>query len=418
MTDIYSAGEAPIVGITSATLYARMREKLGAKLHFFPRAHLESGVAQFLKPLDVVLTIGAGDVTQAGEPILTQYAARAPKLNIGLLFGGTSAEHPVSAMSAKNIFKSLDTTIYNIKVFGVSKEGEWVSGFDLQKRSGGPKISPEILQELSQCDACIPVFHGPQGEDGMIGALLDALFLPYVGCDYRSGALCMQKAWTKYIALHHNVPTAPFFEMDALTYQRDPKLIYQKIEERFSYPVWVKPVHLGSSIGVSRAASFEELAQCVELALQYDDTIIVEKEIDGRQIEFALLGNEYIQIALPGEILNHGAFVGYDKKYGSGAMEIRVPASLSETEKQVGYELAERMYRSAGCKGLARIDFFLDRAGHFWLNEINPFPGFTDTSAYPKMWVSSGMSMDLLMDELIALAFQRSRRLCEVRGKQ
>lgn len=418
MTDIYSAGEAPIEGISSVALYTRMREKLGHKLHFYPRSHLESGVAQFLKPLDVVLTIGAGDVTRAAEPILDLYAKRAPKFTVGVLFGGTSAEHPVSIMSARNILNALDTETYDIKPFGITKEGEWVSHFDLERRSTGPKMSPQILEELLKCDVCIPIFHGPQGEDGMIGGVLDALCIPYVGCDYRSGAICMQKAWTKYVALNHNVPTAPFIEIDAVDYRRDPETFLKKIEERFPYPVYVKPVHLGSSIGVSRATNREEVAKCAELALYYDDTILVEKEIDGRQIEFSVLGNEYIRIAMPGEIINHGAFVAYDKKYGAGAMEIRVPAPISETEKQIGYELAEKIYRACGCKGLARIDFFLDKEGHFWLNEINPFPGFTDTSAYPKMWTTSGMSLQKLTDELIALAFQRSRRLAEVRGKQ
>lgn len=418
MTDIYSAGEMPIEGITSAALYTRMREKLGSKLHFFPRTHLEIGVAAALKPLDVVLTIGAGDVTKAGEPILNHYAARAPKLNVGVLFGGTSAEHPVSLMSARNIIESLDTSVYNIKLFGVTKEGEWVSGFDLDKKTVGPRLSSEILQELVKCDVCIPVFHGPQGEDGMIGGLLDALCLPYVGCDYRSGAICMQKTWTKYAALLHEVPTAPFLEVDAVTYRRDPLAWIHKMEEKFPYPVWVKPVHLGSSIGVSRASNREELFRSIDLALHYDETFLVEKEIRGRQVEFSLLGNEYIQIALPGEIINHGSFVAYDKKYGASAMEIRVPAPISEVEKMVGYELAEKMYRACGCKGLARIDFFLDEKGHFWLNEINPFPGFTDTSAYPKMWTVTGKAMGQLTDEMITLAFHRNRRLSEVRGKQ
>lgn len=418
MTDIYSAGEAPIAGITSAALYTRLREKLGSKLHFFPRIHLETGVAQFLRPLDVVLTIGAGDVTKAGEPILNLYADRAPKITVGVLFGGPSAEHPVSVMSVRNILNGIDTSAYDVKLFGLTKEGEWVLGFDLDKKSSGPKISPEVMQQLLKCDVCIPVFHGPQGEDGMIGALLDALWIPYVGCDYRAGSVCMHKAWTKYVALSHNVPTAPFFEIDAASYRKDPSVLLKKIEEHFPYPVWVKPVHLGSSIGVSRAMNEEEALNAAELALYYDDVIIVEKEIEGRQIEFGLLGNDYIQIALPGEIINHGAFVAYDKKYGAGAMEIRVPAQISDVEKQIGYELAERMYRACGCKGLARIDFFLDYQGHFWFNETNPFPGCTDTSAYPKMWKESGKTMRELTDEWITLAFHRSRRLSEVRGKQ
>lgn len=415
MTDIYSAGEAPITGITSAALYTRMREKMGTKVHFFPRTHLESGVAMFIKPLDIVLTIGAGDVTQAGEPILNSYAQRAPKFTVGVLFGGTSAEHPVSLMSAKNVISSLNPAIYEIKPFGITKEGEWRTGssfpLDLERPSAPAsfKISPEILEQLLKCDVCIPVFHGPQGEDGMIAAVLDALGLPYVGCDYRSGAICMQKGWTKRVVMHNDVPVVPFFEMSRIAYKRDPGLLCKKIGEYFAYPVWIKPVHLGSSIGVSRATSPEEAVQCAELAFSYDDTILVEKEIDGRQIEFSILGNVFLQLALPGEIINHGAFVAYDKKYGSQAMEI-LPAELAPIQRQIGYELAEKAYNACGCKGLARVDFFLDRRGHYWFNEINPFPGFTDTSAYPKMWTTSGMTTEQLVDELIALAFHRSRK--------
>lgn len=410
MTDIYSAGEAPIPGITSAALYTKIREKIGSKLHFFPRTHLESGVAQLLKPLDVVLTTGAGDVTKTGEPILNLYAERAPKLTVGVLFGGTSAEHPVSVMSARTVLNGLNASTYNVKTFGVTKEGEWVLGFDLDQKRGGPKLSTEILQELLQCDVCIPVFHGPQGEDGMIGGLLDTLCIPYVGCDYRSGSVCMQKAWAKYVAMHHNVPSTPFFEMDKQTYRNNPSLILQKIEERFPYPVWIKPVHLGSSIGITRAKTSDEVAKGVELAFQYDETIIIEKEVDGRQIEFSVLGNDYIRIAEPGEYINHGEFIGYDQKYGATAIEMQVPAPISEIEKQIGFELATKVYRACGCKGLSRVDFFLDREGHFWFNEINPFPGLTDTSAYPKMWETTGMSVEKMVDEMLALAFHRSRK--------
>ncbi len=415
MTDIYSSGEAPITGITSAALYTRLREKLGGKVHYYPRTHLESGVATLLKPLDVVLTIGAGDITKAGEPILNLYAQRSPKLTVGVLFGGTSAEHPVSLMSAKNIVAGLDTAVYDVKLFGVTKEGNWRAGFDVEALASGPKMSPEILQDLLRCDVCIPVFHGPQGEDGMMAALLDTLGIPYVGCDYRSGTLCMQKGWAKRVVMHENVPVVPFFQVDLRTYKQDPERLLQKIKEHFTYPVWIKPVHLGSSIGVSRAESEEEVFKCADLAFSYDEAILVEQEIDGRQIEFSILGNDYLQLAPPGEIVNHGAFVAYDKKYGSGAMDIQVPAPITEIEKQIGYELALKVYQACNCKGLSRVDFFLDKGGHYWFNEINPFPGFTNTSAYPKMWAAAGVSIDELIDEMLALALHRSRQL---RGKR
>jgi len=420
MTDIYSAGEAPIEGITSASLYTHLREKLGPKVHFLPRSHLEAGVAASLRPLDVVLTIGAGDVTKAGEPILHLYAERAPKMKVGVLFGGTSAEHSVSVESARNLVRGLDPALYDLKLFGVTTEGNWIFGPEAwEQKGGGAKMSPQILQELLRCDVCIPVFHGPQGEDGMIGGLLDTLSIPYAGCDYRTGAICMQKAWTKYVALNHNIPTAPFVEIDALGYRKNPAAFWTLLEERIPYPVYVKPVHLGSSIGVSRAANREELVRSIELALHYDDALIVEPEIIGQQIEFSVMGNEYIRIAPPGEYVNQqGAFVKYDDKYGAAALEFRVPAQMSEVEMALGLELAEKMYRACGCKGLARVDFFLDSRGYFWLNEVNPFPGYTSTSAFPKSWAAARLTPEQIADELIVLALQKSRRLAEVRGKQ
>lgn len=424
LTDIYSAGEAPIEGITTAALYSRMREKLGSKLHYVDRRHLEEGVVDFLKPLDIVLTIGAGDITKAGELILKKYGERGMKITVGVLCGGRSVEHDISLMSARNIVRSLDRSLYDLQIFGVTKGGEWISGGDTIDRleqkiccASNSKISPQILSELLKCDVCIPVFHGPEGEDGMMQGLLDALSIPYVGCDYRGSALCMQKAWTKQSAILNHIPTAPYVEIDASTYRKDPEGFIKKIEEKLTYPIWVKAVHLGSSLGVSRVVCRGEVAKAVEHSFTHDDVLIAEQEIEGRQIEFAVMGNEYVRVAVPCEILSHGAFYDFDKKYGPSASGVDIPPKISEIERQTGQDLAEKAYRAAGCKGLARVDFFLDKSGRYWLNEINPFPGFTNTSGYPKMWEASGLDSTALMDEFIALAFHRTRRLAEIRGK-
>lgn len=415
MTDIYAAGETPAEGVSTALLYGKMKEKLGAKLHFFPRSHLEEGVASLLRPHDVALTIGAGDVTRAGLPILNLYREKAPKWKVAVLFGGPSAEHEVSVMSAKRIIAALDRSLHDVVCFAVTKQGEWIQGIDAiekleQKLSFAPKTSllaAPVLQELVSCDVAIPVFHGPQGEDGMFQGFLDTLSIPYAGCDYRAGAICMHKGWTKQVALMNGVPTAPYYELTARG---------AVVEERFDYPVWVKPAHLGSSIGVSRAANREEFIKALDLAFFYDDAVLVEKEIDGIQVEFAVLGNEYLKVAKSCQILNNG-FHDFASKYGPAACGMAIPARISEIDERVGEELALAMYRAAGCKGLARVDFFFDREGHFWMNEINPFPGFTPTSAYPSMWEASGMSLTQLCNEMLVLAFQRSRRLAETRGK-
>ena len=247
----------------------------------------------------------------------------------------------------------------------------------------------------------------------MIQGLLETLGLPYVGCDYRSSALCMQKSWTKQIAMMHAIPSAPFVEYSASLWRQRPALLKERVEEQLSYPVWVKPVHLGSSIGVSRVENAEELEAAAVRAFSYGDALIVEKEIRGREIEFAVLGNDTIRIGVPGEILNQGQFYDYERKYGSAASETKTPADLSSLEVETGRDLARRAYQACGCTGLSRVDFFLDEEGHYWLNEINPMPGFTSISLYPKMWEAAGMTQRELCSELIVLALHRHRRLAK-----
>jgi len=368
-------------------------------------------VGEKLQPLDILLTLGPGDITKSGPPILSYYSERKPKYKVGLLYGGESTEHAVSKMSAKNIFHALDKSVYDVTLFGITPEGEWVNSSEIDPLEGsnGQKISPETLGKLSFCDVCIPVLHGPKGEDGMVGAILEALHIPFIGCDFRSGALCMNKVWTKYAAEQNGIKTAPFLEVYRSAYKKNPMSTVEEIEEKLTFPLWVKPVHLGSSIGVNRAENRNDLEEFIRRAFSYDEQILIEEEIEGRQIEFSLLGNEFIRAALPAEIINHGNFVGFDEKYGPGAMEICVPALITEEQKSKGIELSKKMYRACKCQGLARIDFFLDKDGSFWLNEINPFPGFTDTSAYPKAWQGSCMQLEIVLDELIALAFHRAR---------
>jgi UDP-N-acetylmuramate--alanine ligase len=419
LTDIYSAGEAPIEGITTAALYSRMKEALGSKLHFLPRQHLEAGVVELLKPLDVALTIGAGDVTLSGPPILKMWAELAPKIRVALICGGPSAEHEVSILSANTIFKGLDPAVYNVLCFKVTKQGHWTMGSLNEKSasSDAPKMPISVIEELVKCEVCIPVFHGPQGEDGMIQGFLDTLQIPYAGCDYRSSALSMHKGWSKNAALMHNIPTPSFFEMDIKEYRENPEALLSKINARLSFPVWIKPVHLGSSIGVGCARDSSMVKSLADAAFFYDDCIIVEQHIEGRQIEFGVIGNEFLRVGPPCEILSQGAFVDYAGKYGPSAMPYAIPARISETESRIGIELAKKIYTAFGCKGLSRIDFFIDHDGCFWFNEINPFPGCTETSAFPKIWAAGGVDMGQVADDLVALAFHRTRRLGEIRGK-
>ncbi len=385
LTDIYGAGETPIPGITGENLALAIGALYGEeKIN--------------LRPFDLFLTLGAGDVTNRGIPILQEYGKRAPKLKVGVISGGASPEHPVSLMSARNVTASLDPQLFEVIPFLIPKSGEWVT--------------TDVLTKLQSCDVVIPVLHGPQGEDGMIQGFLHTLGIPYVGCDYASSALCMNKAWTKQVVSAHQIPVVPYFEINRAAYFQNPTIFLDKIAD---FPVWVKAVHLGSSIGVSRAGNREELIKAIELSFSLDDQIIVEKEIRGREIEFAVSGNLDPKVALPCEILNEGAFYDYEKKYGKQAIGVEIPAQITELQKVVGTDLARRAYLAARCSGLTRVDFFLDEDGHFWLNEMNPFPGFTFNSAYPKMWEKSGLTQKELMNELVILALRQHHSIFDKR---
>lgn len=377
VTDLYSAGESPIEGITGENLAKQMGALYG-----------ESQMD--LRPFDVLITIGAGDITNRGIPILKEYEKRAPKLKVGVIEGGRSPEHEVSLLSASNIKRHLDPQFFDLISFFIPKNGKW--------------MNPAILEKLQSCDVVIPMMHGPEGEDGMIQGFLQTLDIPFVGCDYAACALCMNKAWTKQVANGHQIPVVPYFEIIRNSYHQDPNSFLEKIQE---FPVFVKAVHLGSSIGVSRATNLEELKKAIDLTFSLDDQLIVEKEIKGREIEFAVLGNDNPRVAEPCEILTQGAFYDYEKKYGQNATQVQIPAQITALQKSVGKDLAIRAYNAARCKGLTRIDFFLDENGNFWLNEMNPMPGFTTHSGYPKMWEKSGLSQKELLNELIVLALSK-----------
>jgi UDP-N-acetylmuramate--alanine ligase len=423
ITDIYAAGEPSIEGVSSAALYTRLREKLGQKVRFIARSHLESGVASLAQPLDVVLTTGAGDVTSVGPLVLEKIKHSPPRLSVGILFGGVSPEHEISIMSARNIISELDAQCYHVRLFGIAKDGTWFTGdnaFDAIAQKSIRlkrlcKMAPAVLEELGRCDLCIPLFQGFREEGGMIQGFLDTLNIPYVGCDYQASAICMHKAWTKHAAAVHGIPVSNYVEYSLAAWRNSVGGLCDLVARRLHYPVLVKPVHLGSGVGVGRAANESELNECAARAFQYDDAILVEEQIIGRRIEFALLGNDFIQIGAPSEILDHGPFYDREKKHDFPATQIQSPADMTELQIRQGRELAQKMYEVCGCKGLARIEFFLDAEGRYWLNEIDPFPRFTADSLYPKMWEAEGISQQDLCNELITLALQRYRRLIGMR---
>lgn len=423
ITDIYAASEAPIPGVSHENLVREIQKTTRIPCKTILRSDLTEKLTPFLRPHDVVVSIGAGDITKLSSQMLEYFKLKSPpKYQVGVVFGGRSVEHEVSLQSAKHIMDSLKPEFYEQIHFGITRDGYWFSGKesmdaiksvlkDPKSKKPAQLISPEVLQDLFKCDILFTVLHGTYGEDGMIQGFYEMLDKAYVGCDYRSGAVCMDKALTKTLMQQHGIPTLPFVSFSFSEWQRQKQEKLDEIEKSIHYPVFIKPVHLGSSVGISKATTRSMLEKAIDLAFNYDTIVMVEKGLKIREIEFAVLGNDDIQVFRPGEICTGGEIYTYEAKYGENAMKVAMVEDLSEEQIRKGMDIAGRAYLAAGCLGMARVDTFYDSEGNFWLNEINPIPGFTKNSAYPWICRQNGLGSEDLMDRLIILGLQRKRQV-------
>lgn len=423
VTEIFAAGEAPIQGLSSANVIKEIESEGGKKCRPVLRKELPGVLADFTRTHDVIVTLGAGDITKLSYELMSLFKQKTPKkLKVGILFGGRSTEHEVTFLSANHICNCVSTDLYDVQHFGITKQGTWISGFDSMQRlqhqlknpeaiEAGPTIDPEVLKEILECDVLVPVFHGPYGEDGTIQGFFESIDKAYAGTDHASAAICMDKALTKFLMLARHIPTLPFIEMNYATWKQDPQYFLQDIEQKFHFPVFVKPVHLGSTVGVQKVEQPAQLYAAIEKAFQFDFKLIVEQGlVNFREIEFAVLGNENAMVFPPGEIFSHGKIYDFDAKYSPNGMKAAPRADLSEDKIDEGMKLALSAYKAAGCTGMARVDFFLDSDEKFWLNEINPIPGFTPNSLYPKICEVNGIPGKELLDRLIIYALERKRR--------
>jgi UDP-N-acetylmuramate--alanine ligase len=422
ITDIYSAGETPIFGISTQSVMKEIEEV--TECVYIPRNEIPKKLHELLYPHDVVVTVGAGDVTKISKETLEHFEKKHPhKLKVGLICGGRSNEHEVSLSSVRNIHYQLKEEYYKVELFGITKKGAWITGNDtfsrlelLAKESNEkddiPKITQEIIKKLLECDIIFPVLHGPFGEDGTLQGFLETLGMPYVGCDHRSAAICMDKAMTKRLMQLNDIPTLPFVSFNQFKWQQSRDEILTEIKQKLTYPVFVKPLHLGSSMGVIRVNQPDDLTPAINKAFKVDSELLVENGVvNPREIEFSLLGNDRIQAFPPGEVHSEGSIYTYDSKYGPQAITTSPKApNLTPEQVKEGMKWARAAYVAVGGQGMARVDFFLDGNGHWWLNEINPIPGFTNTSLYPKMCEVNGLAQSELMDQLIILGFQRHRK--------
>jgi D-alanine-D-alanine ligase len=350
------------------------------------------------------------------------------KLNVAVVFGGKSGEHEVSLMSATNVINAMDKSKYNIHTIGITKQGKWMlykgPVEKLQDGSWEEEASNLDSQELvelllgsmlqdpaaqGKIDAIFPVLHGPNGEDGTIQGFFEMLNIPYVGCGVIGSALGMDKAISKQLFMDAGLNVAGY----VLTYKHEIKDNLQgviaAIEDKFPYPVFVKPVNMGSSVGITKAHDRGELEKGLLEAVKYDRKILVEEFIKGSEIECAVLGNNYPEASGAGEIIPSKEFYDYEAKYfDDGKSTLIIPARLTEDEEKSIKEAAVKAFKALDCCGMSRVDFFLDRStGKVYINEINTIPGFTKISMYPKLWETAGLSYSKLIDRLIELALER-----------
>ncbi len=366
------------------------------------------------------------------------------KLRIGLIFGGRSGEHEVSVRTARAVIESIDTRKYEVIPIAITKEGKWLSPPDAagllpeDTRSHlpgqfltGSRADIAILgdpshrgitslaknsgsQSSQQLDLIFPVLHGPFGEDGTLQGLLEMANIPYVGCGVLASSCGMDKVAMKLLFLQSGLPICKYLWFLRSDWQNDNARVLRRIGREIGFPCFVKPANLGSSVGVSRATDKESLIKAIELATQFDRKIVVEEEINAREIECAVLGNDQPQASLPGEYVVYdesARFLDYTEKYtNTGHVQFVVPAPVSKQLTNKIQHLAIQAFRAIDGAGLARVDFFLCRdTRKLLVNELNTLPGLTEVSGYPKMWAASGVPFPRVLERLIELGFERHR---------
>lgn len=355
------------------------------------------------------------------------------KISLLVIFGGVSSEHEVSCASAASVLKHISGEKYDISTIGITKEGSWFltdspscsiedGSWEHNEKNKRAFISPDrsiggiLVQqadgrfEIIKIDVVFPVLHGRNGEDGTMQGLLQIAGIPFVGSDTVASAASMDKAITKAMVEQSGAAIqAACVVLHRSAYEKDRESEEKSVLDYFEnrLPLFVKPANAGSSVGISKVKSIEALPEAIEKAFKEDDKVLVEEAIAGREIEVAVLGNDEPQASCIGEIFAANEFYDYDAKYQNEASRTGIVTDLAPEKELEIRDTAVRIYRTMGCSGLARVDFFLEDSGRVVFNEINTLPGFTNISMYPKLWETSGIPYDKLIDRLIELALKR-----------
>ena len=350
------------------------------------------------------------------------------RLRVGVIFGGRSGEHEVSLASAASVIRALDPEKYEAVPIGIAKDGRWFIGTPAQKMlpdvlrqghrvmlSADPSVGALLpLEERAagsqRVDVIFPVLHGTFGEDGTVQGLLDLAGLPYVGSGVIGSAVGMDKDMAKRLFLQAGLPVGEFLAILRSEWESGRERILKAVAKKFRFPLFVKPATLGSSVGMTKVHKREELGAALNLAAEFAQKILVERNIRGREIEVSVLGNDEPKASIPGEIIPHREFYDYTAKYLEEGTRLEIPAKLPKAQVTRFQDYAVRAFRCLECRGMARVDFFLEKpSGRVYLNEINTIPGFTSISMYPKLWEASGLSYRELIDRLIQLALADHR---------
>jgi len=383
------------------------------------------------------------------------------KLRVGILFGGRSGEHEVSLLSAASVLDAIDKEKYEVVPIGITKDGRWLTAEHAENllqgklmleprnlRAGDPEttpsasvlargeavvVPPEPVHRQSglvpfQTDAAMmrrasdrainvdvifPVLHGTFGEDGTIQGLLELADIPYVGAGVLGSAAGMDKDIMKSLFIAAGIPIVKHVTILRSAWEHDPKQVQKRVESKLTYPVFVKPANLGSSVGISKAHNRKELGPAIEEAAKFDRKIVIEQGVGGkkekaREIECSVLGNDEPEASVPGEIVPGKEFYDYTAKYVDEGSQLIIPAKLTKSETKKVQDLAVAAFQAVDCSGLARVDFLMDpKTRKIYLNEINTMPGFTSISMYPKLWAASGLEYADLIDRLIQLGIER-----------
>jgi D-alanine-D-alanine ligase len=355
------------------------------------------------------------------------------KLRIGVIFGGRSGEHEVSLRSAESIIKAMDKTKYEVVPIGITKEGRWLTSGNATAMLPEAVMASTSQQQVAiigdptrqgltlleegrdvlsslPLDIVFPVLHGTYGEDGTIQGLLEMAGVPYVGCGVLASATGMDKVTMKHLFRQAGLTIIEYEWFLREAWEENSQAIIKRVARSLGFPVFVKPANLGSSVGVSKATNKEELREAIDDAARYDRKIVVERAVNGREIEVSVLGNDHPTASLPGEIITGHEFYDYEDKYIDNASRTEVPAKLPKKIIVKLQQDAVTAFRAIDGSGLARADFFVERGtSRVIINEVNTLPGFTSISMYPKLWKASGISYPELIDRLIQLGLERHR---------